>query len=68
MARDGDSWTLEAAIPLDKLGLKQVKPGDVWGTNVYRSGMNIVSMFSLLKDTGPYGVRYPRVFGHIHWK
>ena len=68
VVRDGDSWTVEAAIPLEKLGLKQVKPGDVWGTNVYRSGMNVTSMFSLLKDTGPYGVRYPNVFGQVQWK
>lgn len=68
VVRDGDSWTMEAAIPLEKLGLKQVKPGDIWGANVYRPGMNVVSMFSLLKDTGPYGGRYPRVFGRVHWK
>ena len=46
VTRDGDAWTVEAAIPLEKLGLKQVKSGDVWGTNVYRNGMNVVSMFS----------------------
>lgn len=68
VVRDGDSWVVEAAIPLEKLGLKQVKPGDVWGTNVYRNGINVVSMFSLLKDTGPYGVRYPKVFGNVQWK
>lgn len=68
VARDGDSWMVEAAIPLEKLGLKQVRPGDVWGTNVYRNGMNVVSMFSMLQDTGPYGVRYPRVFGYVQWK
>ncbi len=68
VTRDGDSWTVEAAIPLRKLGLDSVKPGVVWGVNVYRTGINVVSMFSLLKDTGPYGVRYPQVFGHVTWK
>jgi hypothetical protein len=68
VVRDGDTWTVEAAIPLASLGLAGVKPGDVWGANVYRNGMNAVSMFSLLQDTGPYGVRYPKVFGYVHWK
>lgn len=68
VARDGDTWTLELAIPLGQLGLESVERGQVWGINVYRSGLNIVSMHSLLKDTGPYGVRYPKAYGHLHWK
>lgn len=68
VVRDGNAWTVEAAIPLETLGVKQIKSGDVWGTNLYRNGMNVVSMFSMLQDTGPYGVRYPKVFGKVHWK
>ena len=68
VTRDGDAWIVEAAIPLAKLGLTRVKSGDAWGTNVYRNGMNVVSMFSMLQDTGPYGVRYPKVYGYVQWK
>ena len=68
VVRDGESWTLELAIPLRQLGLESVEPGKVWGVNVYRKGLNIVSMYSLLKDTGPYGVRYPKAYGHVLWK
>lgn len=65
---DGDGWTLEAAIPLEKLGLKSIPADTVWGANAYRIGLNVVSMHSQLNDTGPYGLRYPKVFGHVHWK
>jgi hypothetical protein len=68
VTRDGDNWVFEAAVPLEKMGLEPVKPGDVWGANVLRHGMNVSSFFNFFTGAGPYGIRYPVTFGHVHWK
>ena len=37
VARRDDRWTLELAIPLEELGVAEVKPGAVWGVNLARA-------------------------------
>ena len=61
-------WLLECAIPLKSLGIKDPpKKGDVWGFQIGRktkaAGYCVYSAFW----TGPYGIRKPEAFGHLHF-
>lgn len=63
--RKEKEWTLEASIPLEPFGVKQIKKGDIWGLNLCRT-MPARDMWTFV--WGPGGFHTPEDFGLLFFE